>query len=54
MEMMQEPGCFQSVSSGELHFTGFRGGNGGFSQEPQNCQFCEKEIALAAGIQEDK
>jgi hypothetical protein len=53
MEMMQEPGGFHSASSGELHFTGFQGGNG-FSQEPQNCWFCEKEIALAAGIQEDK
>lgn len=54
MEIMQELGCFHSVSSGELHFTEFLGGHSGFSQEPQNCQFCEKEIALAAGIQEDK
>lgn len=52
--MMQEPDCFHSVSSGELHFTGFLERNGDFSQEPQNWQFCEKEIALAAGIQEDK
>lgn len=51
---MQEPGCFHSVSSGELHLTGFQEGNGGFSQEPQNRKFCEKEIALAAGIQKDK
>lgn len=52
--MMQEPDSFHRVSSRELHFTGFQEGNGGFSQGPQNCKVCEKEIALAAGIQEDK
>jgi hypothetical protein len=53
MEVMREPGCFPALPLASSISQDFRG-NGGFSQEPQNCRFCEKEIALAAGIQEDK
>ena len=48
MEMMQAQGCFQVFPLAPLHRISVAGrGDDGFSQEPQNCQFCEKEIALA-------